>query len=299
MKKFITTLFVFGIPILLYCIIAVFTMPILLSKQNGPSTKDQITFSFNNAIKKDYEMLILGNSRIYRGLNPDKFLIKTYNFSHDNDSYNQLFYKLKFINEKGKKIKYLILGIDYFQFSFISDKRNYVYSDLLGDDYNRDYSSTAFFDKLNYHIGNMNPKKIMDLRTKNDIPFIRENGQYIKHGIAKENDTIKRNIFRLPFQEKYFTKILELCKKDKIKTFIVMPPVRNKELLSYSLSEIQKFDSYINSFTDNKRVFYLNFSNSIDFDISDYTDITHLNEKAANRFSEKLNDTIQNLLKIN
>lgn len=61
----------------------------------GISTSEQITRTFSSAEKTNYQMLIVGSSLLYRGINPDSITcIKSYNASHDNDSYNQFYYKI-------------------------------------------------------------------------------------------------------------------------------------------------------------------------------------------------------------
>ena len=290
MRRFILRILLFICPAFAYSIIAILFMPYFLSLSNGPSTKQQIKHSFENASNLEYELLILGNSRTYRGINPERLSIKSFNFSHDNDSYNQIYYKLKYLIDIEKDIKYLILGIDYFQFSFKSDTRNYVYADFLDREYMNDFEeSSVFVKKMDYYFSNINPKKILSLYPKENKPFLRANGQYIKPGFAKETDTITRDINRLEFQIKYFEKTLSLCDKKGIKVFIVNLPTRQNELNSYTTGEINEFANFISSYVDNKNVFYLNYSKLEGFNTEDYTDITHFNEKAANRFSEILN----------
>ena len=96
MKKFLFKTFLVFLPIFIYFIFAINLFPYLLKHFGKISTQDQLEISFNNVLQKKFDLLMLGNSRIYRGLNPDKFSIDSYNFSHDNDSYNQLYYKLKY-----------------------------------------------------------------------------------------------------------------------------------------------------------------------------------------------------------
>lgn len=290
MKQFILKILLFFFPAFAYSIFAILFMPYFLSLSNGPSTKDQITYSFENASNLEYELLILGNSRTYRGINPERLSIKSFNFSHDNDSYNQIYYKLKYLIDIEKDIKYLILGVDYFQFSFKSDTRNYVYADFLDSKYMDDFEESSVFVKnMDYYFNNINPKKILSLYPKENKPFLRQNGQYIKTGFAKETDTITRDMNRLEFQIKYFVKTLSLCSNKNIKVFMVNLPTRQNELKSYTNNEIDEFDNFIKSYVDNKYVFYLNFSTLEGFTTEDYTDITHFNEKAANRFTELLN----------
>lgn len=297
MKQFILNIFLFFLPAFVYSIIAILFMPYFLSLSNGPSTKQQITYSFENASNLEYELLILGNSRTYRGINPDRLSIKSFNFSHDNDSYNQIYYKLKYLIDIEKDIKYLILGLDYFQFSFKSDTRNYVYADFFDSKYMDDFEeSSVFVKKMDYYLSNINPKKILSLSPKENKSFLRENGQYIKAGLAKETDTITRDMNRLDIQIKYFEKTLLLCDQKKIKVFIVNLPTRQNELNSYTNNEIDEFDNFIKSYVDNKYVFYLNFSKFEGFTTKDYTDITHFNENAANHFTEILNKKIMGII---
>lgn len=297
MKQFILKILLFIFPAFVYSIIAILFMPYFLSLSNGPSTKQQITYSFNNASNLEYELLILGNSRTYRGINPEKLSYTSFNFSHDNDSYNQIYYKLKYLIDVEKDIKYLILGLDYFQFSFKSDTRNYVYADFLDNKYMDDFEeSSVFVKKMDYYFSNINPKKILSLYPKENKPFLRENGQYIKPGFANETDTITRDMNRLDFQIKYFDRILSLCDKKSIKVFIVNLPTRQNELNSYTNNEIDEFDNFIKSYVDNKYVFYLNFSKFEGFTTKDYTDITHFNENAANHFTEILNKKIMGII---
>lgn len=264
----------------------------------GPSTKKQINIQFKNAISKKYDLLILGNSRTYRGVNPDILSFNTYNFSHDNDSYNQMFYKLKYILNKGKSIKYLILGVDYFQFSFKSDTRNYAYGNWLGIDYLNDYKKSLYSYRMGYLKSNMNPKKLFPLRTDRSKPFLKENGQYIKPGVARKSDSVIRNIKRLNFQVEYFERIVKACKSENIKVFLVMLPVRENELKNYNERELQNFDVFIDRYVNDSNVFYVNYSELKGFSYNDFTDITHLNESAANRFSKQLSKDILRLLKI-
>ncbi|NEN25313.1 hypothetical protein G3O08_17590 [Cryomorpha ignava] len=288
----------FIIPILIYCIAAMIFMPDVLSIQYGPTTKQEIHQSFKNSLSRDYELLILGNSRLYRGLNPDRFYCQTFNFSHDNDTYNQLYFKLKYVLDNGKVFNKVILGVDYHQFSFKSDTRNYVYGDLLGADYMNDYpEGNLLLQKIDYYLGNVNPMKLRGLKRVEDKPFQRENGQFIKPGKAKETNTVERDLTRLDFQVNYFKKIIDLCRANGITVFMVMPPLRENELKAHTPAERELFNSFINDFVDNKQVFYFNYSKNHDFKMTDFTDITHFNEAAANRFSEILSEDIFELTK--
>jgi len=295
MKDFIlkTILFSF-LALSTYIPTSLYVLPKLIEKVVGPSTEQQINKSFNNAKDRNYELLILGNSGTYRGINPNMFEISTYNFSHDNDSYNQIYYKLQWLEQK--QFKYLILGVDYFQFSFFDDSRNYIYNSFFGDSYKADFSQmnagNLFFNKTNILEANRLKYLRSIFKTKTTSIFQRDNGQYIKHGIAKPDDENYYSIERLPFQEKYFNLILDYCTKEEIEVFLCMLPTRKNALKNYKKDDIEDFNDFINSFTSNS-VHFLNYSNQKGWSIADYTDITHLNERAANKFSKQLNDTIK------
>lgn len=224
--------------------------------------------------------------------------IPSLNFSHDADSYNQIYYKLKYVLQK-KPINYLILNTDYFMFSIKLDTRNYVYCDYFDNNYTLDYSHNALYTfqkKAEYLLNNIHPKNLLHLRSNKIDAFLKDNGQYIKPGKASEKDKIDRNIDRLQFQVDYFEKVLYLCKQEKIRVFIVTLPTRQEELDSYSEAQIKEFNTFISTYVNGNDVFYFNHSLDHNFKTNDFTDITHLNESAADRFSKILNNNIMGLI---
>lgn len=283
----------------IYSIITLFFLPNLIEKEEGPSVEKLIHQSFKNASSKNYDLLILGNSGTYRGINPDILSIPSYNFSHDNDTYNQIYYKLVWLKRKNKKFKYLILGIDYFQFSYISDTRNYLYSPLFDVAYSKDYPiknfMQLFFDRTN--IKDMKRLKYLKniFTDKKEAIFQKENGQYIRPDKFAKERKFYTSIKRLPIQEKYFKLILDICSKDSIEIFICMVPVRKKVMLNYTEKDIKEFNNYIAA-NVNSRIYYLNYSTQPGWNAEDYTDMVHLNVKAADKYSKQLNDTVLKII---
>lgn len=304
MEKFLgnTARFVLS-PVLIYVSFAFLGLPQLMKIANGPTAKEQILFSFENAIKRDYDLLILGNSRMYCGINPDIFAVRSYNFSHNNDTYNQLFHKAKYLEKKGKDYRYLILGVDYFQFSFISKSRNYVYGDLLGIDYLNDYSFSL--DKLAYYISFLDPIKLKKALKTSKIKYVlKENGQFLRTGkvgrertgkVVEEDDFIPRNIERLDIQVLYFEKILQFHAQKDIPVFLVMLPTREAELRSYKSEDMKEFNLFLKGYP-NDNTMLLDFSNDESYTAKDYADLTHFNKGAADRFSKQLSDSIIKVL---
>ena len=208
-----------------------------------------------------------------------------------------MYYKIKYLDSNKKRIKYMIVGIDYFQFSFVSDTRNYIYTPLLGEEYDNDYTilSSNFF---SFFLQKTNILKVERLRylkniylKKNSSIYLKNNGQYIRPGKAKSDDSRTYSINRQSLQVKYFEKILDYCKEKNIRVFLCMLPARQKALDNYSKKDIVEFNHFITAHTSSK-VHFLNYSHQSGWKLDDYTDITHLNESAANKFSRQLSDTL-------
>jgi len=300
MKKFVFKILLFVlISLSIYVPIAVWVLPDIITIIQGPSTLQQIEKSFQNAAEREYELVILGNSGSYRGLNPEKFELTSYNFSHDNDTYNQIYHKLKWLEKKDKKIKYLILSVDYFQFSYLASNRNYAYNLYFNKSYKNDYMNIPLV-QFTGQYNLLEPNRLKYLRDvkqeRTKEIYLKENGQYVYPGQANESDTYEYDINRLPLQEEYFKEVLAHCKNKNIEVFLCMPPCRKNALENYSSKEMNEFNEFINSNTS-VTVHYLNYAHQKGWKLADFTDITHLNERAADLFSKQVSDSIVAIIK--
>lgn len=300
MRKFVIRILLFSmIFVVFYLLLFFFVLPIGVENANGPTTKQQIEESFKDILTQDNDLIILGNSGVYRGVNPDFIEMNSYNFAHDNDSYNQIYYKLLWLNKNKVNFKYLVLGVDYFQFSFLSGTRNYIYNSYFNKSYEEDFldigTVEAYLDRSQI----LKLERLKYLRNvfskKSTTILHKKNGQYVKPGVAKKDDSHYYSIHRLKLQEEYFERIIKYCKDENIEVFLCMLPVRENALKNYQKEDIDKFDKYIMSFT-NEKIHYLNFSLQGGWTLKDYTDVTHLNEKASNRFTIQLNDSIYRII---
>ena len=275
-------------------------------KYFGASTEQQIDTSFNNAVTGDYNCYFLGNSRIYRGINPEKLsAVCAYNFAHDNDSYNQMYYKLVYLLEHEKSIEYLIIGTDYFQFSLFSKSRNYAYNKWLSKEYVADYGQYNWITQTEERLFSLwNNKQnalsscirfIQGVKEPENKNYQRQNGQYVVYGNANKSETIVRNYDIRDIQYQYFKKIISLCEEWGIKLYIIMPPLREGELVGHSSLERDEFDVMIEKELKNTPYAgnYINYSRENGLlPYTEFIDITHLNPLAANKYSEYLNDVI-------
>lgn len=268
-------------------------------KLNGPNYEEQIEISIKGVSSEHYETIALGNSRMYRGINPHKLDSKAYNFAHDNDSFNQIYYKLLYLKKIDKLPKEVLMGVDYFQFSVFSDTRNHVYKRYFDSGYMKDYDFDLNNSFNNYMTFTQNRiylwlDWLQGLKEYNleEVPYMTDRGQYVLYGVAKENDKVTRESTILPLQENYFEKILEFCEENSIKLNMIMMPTRANELESYSEETIKEFDEYFKS-KESENVRYLNFARDVRFTLEDYQDKTHLNKDGADKFSEILNETMK------
>jgi hypothetical protein len=281
----------------------------------GPATKSQIDSSFKWALTRDYDLLMLGSSKFYRGLNPDSFKIASFNFAHDNDSYNQMYFKLLFLKKHQKTFKYLLLSADYSPFSNISDTRNHLYRKYFDPAYLDDYKpgktakrimmtdiNNSFDRFMKIRISMTFPKFIESIpafithKIPADIPYLKSNGQYIKPGKSTPELFVLREFTSLKVQEDYFQKILDHCMKEDIMVFLIMPPFLNSDLQLYPEGSILLYEEYFKSIADGKKIWYLDYTLSPEFSEEDFTGLAHLNLIAADRFSVILNNRIEEIL---
>lgn len=278
-----------------------YTLAHFLNQRRLLTTEYQIRRSFELMRISKFDTLIIGNSRVYRGVDPEVLSTSSFNFSHDNDSFNQIYYKLLVVLDN-HQIKTLVLGVDYFQFSVFSDSRNYAYYNQLSFDYLKDYS---FLSNLRTIVRRMLFPQTYDVTSSIGSVLSRktdhwleltQQGQLRIWGIHNGGQGFdgKRESNRLTLQDQYFNKILKLCKSQDIELKLLMMPCQEKVLTNYHPSDIAKFDHFFESQVSSfSRGEFLNFSSDEDFSPTDFNDLTHLSPEAATRFSKKLNDRLE------
>lgn len=271
----------------------------------GPSLQERIDRSFALATSRQYDVLVVGNSRIYRGINPDELGVAAYNFAQDDDAFNQVFHKLRYLDERGVRVNTIVMGVDYFEFSFLSDRRNAFYGPLLGDAYLGDFAAAprGGWSRVLHPIDEQafnnfmisyftRPASLLVSRavSRNEAArpiryVLKDNGQFILDAGPQRADPIRRDATRLPIQEQYFIRILEWARERGIRMVLVMPPLRQLELNGYDEGVIEPFDAWLAATASRHGAVYLNLSRHPGFSDADFSDITHLDEAASDRFS--------------
>lgn len=288
----------------------------MIGKIMGQSSDQMMKESFSNAINRKYDLVILGSSRTHAAIDPDYLKIPSYNFSFSGDSYNQCYYKLKFLKSNNKEFKYAIIGVEYFHFAWFLDERNNLYLPYFDKQYFLDYFPSplkhpiAFKNYLNdyfnrymsiYFTNTLMPfyegtvKTIKEEQGINDM-YIKANGQYISNSIANPLDSIKYDYKTNPILVDYFEKSATFCKQNNIKLFWLMTPGLANTLSFYPKDVVERYNLLIKSTTDNQNIYFLNYSNDSRFSISDFKDVSHLNIEGAKKFTKIVQSDINKLI---
>jgi hypothetical protein len=291
---------------------------VFIEREMGPTTASMLYKSFGQADTTKFDLVILGSSRTHAAINPDVASIPSYNFSFEGETFNQFYYKLRYLEELNKTPKYVILGTEYFQFAWFLDDLNSLYRPFFPKAYFDDYKDSIFPDIIGYKnrkntaFNHFMSKKfsntffpfingVMNYVTggtpKNNI-YISHNGQYISHASANPNDSIVYDYRKNRLLERYFYEIIDYCKQKNIKLWLVMTPALSNTLKYYPSEVVQSYNELITSMADNKNIFFYNYSTDTSYSIQDFKDVSHLNVGAADRFTRKLFARMQQALQM-
>ncbi len=260
----------------------------------------------------DIEVLLLGHSHIFYGINPTYLKQKAYNAAFNAQSFK---YDLKLFKkhaESLKKLKYVILPIDYMTLYYnIEDSetkylvKNYVLylqlsSSLLPSDrfeiinvgfqssvmriyryYIKKESSIDFTE-----LGWIPKHGTNDLEKTGKITADRFTG-YIKKGIEKHY--LEENI-------QYINDIIQLCSKKKAKLILVKTPTHAlyRKYLNpeYEKRSKRTMDEILST---NDNCYELDLETDTNYLDSDFFDGSHVNEQGAIKLSKRLNLFIEAL----
>ncbi|WP_281309799.1 hypothetical protein [Flavobacterium flavigenum] len=258
----------------------------------------------------DIEVLILGNSHSFYGLNPVFFDKPTFNLSNISQTlyFDKLLFEKHFKNLK--KLKYVILNVEYTVLSQLDD---------TSEDTWRKYYYQYYMDLQVPIISNLDPKRFFISSTRNfntNIKLVKryflektivdcdENGfalNYIKENrlqnikeiapviVTKHEDNsvdFTKNLSRIQ-------SIIDICNTRDIKVIIVNMPVSGFYAKGLNQKKLNKiFDSCILFKKKNSNVEYVNLFKDKRFQINDFYDPDHLHNEGAKKCSIIINDII-------
>jgi hypothetical protein len=301
MKKFLQRLLLFALPLV------VIWAGIELLYRTIPNN---YSLKNTNVVKHytDAEVLILGNSHSFFGINPQYFKSKAFNFSNVSQGLfaDELLFN-KHIERFGN-LKYLILNVDYFTLSQKDNSselewRNYFYEAQMGIE----TDLVSNFDLKKYSLAFAPPFKVtvnsvQDYFLKGTLAECNSTGWAAKQGVGPDNSPrmgiiiakkhedgsvdFNNNIARLK-------RIIQKCKSKNIHVILVTMPVTSyyaAEVNKSKLEKIFKVCGALDSGYDN--VQYINLFQDRRFNNSDFYDTDHLNTNGAKKCSKIINASI-------
>ena len=305
MNRFIRQILIFTLPIVLFFI----TLELIL-----------INIPNDFIFKRDFmdlnsdkiEVLILGNSHTYYGINPYFINKKTFNLAYPSQPLNYDFLLLKKYEKSLKKLKYLILPIDYcslyYKIENGSEKwRSKNYSIYYGLDSNLIQQD---FEILHGRFSN-NISRAFNFffHNKTDLSCNKFGFGY------KYNSKFNKNLFSTGIQaskrhsvniyknhEAYSNNfnnlnlLIDIANKNKINLIFISSPA----YVSYysNLNEIQlkyTHNTILNLCKMNNSIYYFDFLKDSSFIANDFFDADHLNEIGAKKLSIKIDSIIRKI----
>lgn len=260
------------------------------------------------------EILILGPSYSYTGLNPGLFSYNAFNLSNNNQD---IYYDFKLLEKYQpvlKKLKIVIFNIGY----------QTLDHELNSD--SREGKKRESFYKNVFDIPRKNAKSFLvdysyflNMGFKRGIQhIIGETYKNIENGWYKNNDNnifsettddpdkivreklLSANSINRDATERntgYLHQAIELCERNRIKVLLCLDPVTS--YYRHNINDL-KYNFVIENLeriADGRNVFFLNLFSCSGFDDNDFSDMHHVNSAGSLKFSQALNAKTEEILK--
>ncbi|NJC88532.1 MAG: hypothetical protein FIB02_08375 [Desulfuromonas sp.] len=301
MRKFILKITLILIPIFVF-----FSLLEILTRAipNDYSYKNE--YLNNNA--KDLQVLALGSSHCFFGVNPEYFSMNSFNASHISQSIDFDYFIFNKYKDKLTNLKYVLLPISYFTMpSRLEDGIEH----WRVKNYNIYYGARCdFLSKDNYEIFNNEYEKLIfmtleyifagkDNKTCSKLGFGLDYSQGQQQdldksgkGAAKRHAKTSDN--NVAHNHDLLKKFITLCRDKNIKVILFTPPAWHTyrcELDSRQLDIMKKTCvSLSNEFSN---VLYHDYMEDSRFSADDFYDADHLNGKGAKKLTSILDDAIK------
>lgn len=296
MKKFVKHILLFILPF----IIAGISFEILLRNiPNDYSYKKKYLDSKSNEI----EVLFLGSSHVYRGINPEYSKFKSFNASHISQSLNFDLAILEKYRNNWSNLKYIVIPIDYF--SMYTTLKNGIekwrvknYSIYYGIHKESDYKSN--FEIFNNSFAN-NKKRLESFYYNNSTDVtcnkwgwgvknsLKNNKQIlIKTGekAAKRHTVDINNNLCFEDNIKTLNSVIEFAKNNKVKIIFFTSPAYKTYVAHLKQKQLNNTIHLITQLSSkNSNTVYYNLLNEKSFIAEDFYDADHLNEKGAKKLT--------------
>lgn len=260
---------------------------------------------------KEIEVLYLGNSHIFYGINPEFSNFNSFNAAYGSQSLNYDFAILNLYKNEWRKLKFIVVPIDYTSmYSSIEDGienwrvKNYVlYFGLKNYELSNNYEIlNGKLLKNSIRIKSFYFNKKSDIscnRLGFGLAFNSKNAKNIEltGKEAAENHTKKiANNVSFPKNKKALKAIVDFAKRKNLKVIFVTCPAYRTYTTRLNSQQLNRTINHAKEISiNNKNTHYFNFLEDQRFDSSDFFDADHLNEIGAKKFTLIMDSLIQTL----
>jgi hypothetical protein len=318
----------FAVPLVLFLIAFLYVTDFVIRRELGLPTDERLRFGFERVRRGSYDIVVLGNSRIYHGVNPDRLGRPGFNFAFEAETMNHFYYKAEFLRRAGVSYHVLVLGIDEYSFGRPPSPGHIWHRSVRGQSLYADYFAPAYV--ADFPVGErglgldvasiLSPVDneafnfFMHMRFQRAASvalgllaarppraarwthgYIKDNGQRVEPRLAAliDDTFVVEKYPRLPVHERYFERLLQEAGRAGIDVIVVKPPLQPD--VRYTSS--REFEAWIEARTADARVPFLNYAANPYFVGRHFLDRVHLTEAGADEFSTMLGRDIAIALK--
>tara|TARA_R100000935_G_scaffold1517_1_gene4864 strand:+ start:45640 stop:46554 length:915 start_codon:yes stop_codon:yes gene_type:complete len=254
---------------------------------------------------KKIQVLFMGNSHVYRGVKAENIDREAFNASYISQS---LDVDLIILNKHLNKLPSLELVVLNFSYQSLYNSVKVGKEYWRVKNYNLYYNLQLSSNLEDYSeiLSQSFTKNLRRLKTeyliKENLVFSSEKGSGLLEGHENLKATAKKAVKRHTDKgvpgyhetiKKELNDIIRILEERQIKVILVTPPASeyyNELLDTIQTNRSEKFLKMLAA--NNSNVFYYNFLKDKDFEIEDFYDADHLNEKGALKYTSKLNNIL-------
>lgn len=269
-----------------------------------------------HAGRGDVQLLVLGSSHAYHGIDPGRFDLTAYNMANSSQS---LFYDCTILQrelERLKSLRVVVLPVSYFSLESslsptVEDWRSFFYQRFYGiplpDEVERRYSPLALRRYCFISLYGYRESRRFLLKNFRVAEHIGADGWYPKDGISAGDISDESGKKRVAFHQGgmaranirrnagYLAFAIELLQKRGVTPVLVTMPVYATYHAHLDPTSCATMTRELAELSSRYGVRYLNYLRDDRFTRDDFFDNDHLNRTGATKFSTLLNADIMSI----
>ena len=304
MKRFLMMIVVFSTPIL---IIAIAFEMLLKSIPNDYAFKKK----YMDEHSRDLEVLFLGSSHFYYGINPEYISRSSFNAAHHSQSLDLDLAILEKYSKRLDRLKYIVIPISYFSMrsTLESGPENWrVVKYAVYYDINLNKNVWSLFEilngplphklKISYKyivngVSDLNCSKLGSGIWPNDRRDLIETG---KSRAVRHTRSLNESQVQIPSNIQTINSMIEFASSHNAKLLFITCPAFSSYRENINEVQLKEVVNIIeNVCSNNENAFYLNLFTDKLFNFEDYYDADHLNENGAKKLTLKIDDYINSI----